>query len=91
LFHENVKPCKYWDTQAFFMQKISPNSLFIVHINIRSLQKNIDSLYELVLQMWRPPDIISVIETRLKSDPKTNINIKGFDFLMLILQQMQEV
>jgi len=39
LFYKNVNPCKYWDTQAFFKQKIPTNSLFIVHINIRSLPK----------------------------------------------------
>jgi len=51
------------------------DSSFIVHINIRSLQKKFDCFYELILQMWHTSNIICVTETQLKSDPITNINI----------------
>ena len=57
------------------------NDLFVVHINIRSLQKHYESLNEFLNSFDKTPDIICISETRLKQGPLINVNLPGFHLL----------
>ena len=48
-------------------------SVTIVHVNIRSLIKNLDSLHSFIKSLNTQPDIIAISETRLNK--KSNINL----------------
>ena len=43
----------------------------ILHINIRSLNKNIEKLEELLLLLGKMPEIVAISETKLNSNLKT--------------------
>ena len=76
----HVKSCSYYDTPSL-IPRLNSNELFLLHINIRSLQKSFDDLVNLISQIAVLPDIICITETRLKSNPFINISIPGYDFV----------
>ena len=56
---ENVNECKYFDIpmRSFsFVQ--NQNSLSVFHVNIRSLTKIFDALYELISSLPVSPDVV---------------------------------
>ena len=53
----------------------------LCHFNVRSLQKNIDHLAEIIHSLDSLPSFIAISETRLKSDPLVNIELEGYRFL----------
>nr|XP_039252461.1 uncharacterized protein LOC120329750 [Styela clava] len=57
--------------------------LTIIHINIRSIQKNIDPLIELLSKFTIPPHIIAISETKLHTgnSHSSNISIDGYRFI----------
>ena len=58
-----------------------PN-LFLIHFNVRSLQKNFDKLTNYILQMKKLPDIIAITETKLaKNQIVVNIDFEGYNFI----------
>ena len=61
--------CKnqYLNTQDFNNKFAKATNFFILHVNIRSLNKNIDKLEELLLELGKLPDIIALSETKLKN------------------------
>ena len=57
------------------------NSLIIIHVNVRSLNKNFDKLYELITEMKIKPDVIGLTETWInKTRPFTN-SLPGYNFI----------
>ena len=70
----HVKSCSYYDTPSL-IPKLNSNELFLLHINIRSLQKNFDNLVNFTSQFTVLPDIICITETRQKNNPLINISI----------------
>jgi len=65
------------------MSNRKPDDICILHINIRSLRKNIDKLSNMLSTMQKPPHIVAVSEAKInKSDglsfPTT---ITGYNFL----------
>ena len=54
-----VKSCSYYDTPSL-IPRLNSNKLFLLHINIRSLQKNFDDLVNLISQFTVLPDIIYI-------------------------------
>ena len=78
---KNIKKCNYLDSDQnqFLIEK--NNSLVLLHLNIRSLHKNYDSLYEFLIELNVLPDIICLTETRLKSQPLVNIDIPNYSFV----------
>ena len=76
----HVKSCSYYDTPSL-IPRLNSNELFLLHINIRSSQKNFNDLVNLISQFTVLPDIICISETRLKSNPLINISIPGYDFV----------
>ena len=50
--------------------KVNGNDLiFILHLNISSLPKHFDELYELCVSLRYKPDILCITETRLADVP----------------------
>ena len=65
---DNVQPTKYYYYNELPNTFCPENEeLTILHINIRSLIKNINKLEQLLVNMKETPDAICVSETRLKS------------------------
>ena len=56
------------------------NSLTILHLNIKSLNKNFDELHELLVAIRIRPDVICLTETRIKNDPLVNITVPQYKF-----------
>ena len=60
----------------------SKRYLSILHLNIRSLVKNFDSLHLLVNSLPILPDIIAITETKLNPNSHINfIQLKNFNFI----------
>ena len=59
----------------------SHSKLSLLHVNIRSVAKNIDKLVDLLHQMNTFPEIIALSETKLKSKLSYNPKLSGYDFL----------
>ena len=84
LFHSlnnRVKPCKSYnfDNQALPFE--SPSSLFILHLNISSLQVHLDELNEFLLNFRNPPAIIFFCETRINIAPQISNVLPGHTFI----------
>ena len=79
----NIHPCKYHNSFIYPQNKSNTTKIFfsLIHFNIRSLQKNFDSLHEFLSRQQSSPDIICLSETRLKEQPLININIRGYSFI----------
>ena len=56
------------------------NTVFILHLNIASLQKHFDELHELLSLIPHKPDILCITETRIADVPLINISIPGYKF-----------
>ena len=57
--------CAYHDQNSLNNIEISTKGFFIMHLNIRSLQKNFDSLAYYLSELERPPDVIAISETKI--------------------------
>ena len=57
--------------------------LFLIHVNIRSIHKNIDNLTNFLSELKQKPDFILLTETKLikKRDIIVDISIPGYIFL----------
>ena len=67
--YDLFETCHYFDVNFFnnsFPSSI--NKLFVIYLNIRSLQKNIDKWSNYICTFDKQPDIIALSETKLKSD-----------------------
>lgn len=61
--------CGYYDLDllnAKLAGNKRPNDIFLIHFNIRSLQKNIDKLSDYISTLDKQPEIIALTETKLK-------------------------
>jgi len=77
-----ISTCKYFDMNSkLFNNSRNSNSLILLHLNIRSLLKNFDLLYEFLESLTVSPDIICLTETRIKNCPLININIPNYRFM----------
>ena len=57
------------------------NSMILLHLNIRSLQKNYDDLsYDLVASLFFRPDVICLFESRINQSLKS-IQPRGYNFI----------
>ena len=53
-----------------------------MYFNIRSLQKHFDSLAYYLSKLERPPDVITISDTKItKNALYLNINLRGYSFL----------
>ena len=66
----------------FEQSNYSMEDLIILHINTRSLTKNIDKVRELISLMPHQPDIVAITESKLgKSSNLDFVQVPGYDFL----------
>ena len=72
MISSNIKPCIYTDFINFDNRIDFHNSLFMMHFNIRLLQKNFDSFYEALQLLPTLPQIICISETKINKKPLTN-------------------
>ena len=56
------------------------NSMILMHLNIRPLQKNYDDLYDLVASLSFRPDVICLSESRI-NQPLKSIQPQGYNFI----------
>ena len=73
---------KYVTPMEFSKMKKTPESLSVLHINIVSIQKNIDELRQLLKLLNFNFDVIGISETKITKniDPIINIEISGYNF-----------
>ena len=74
-----IKNCKFLDNSLTCVQS-SENSLKPVHLNIRSLTKNFDALFEFISSLNFTPDLVCLTETRIKNQPLVSITVPGYSF-----------
>ena len=79
-------PSDYYDDHSLInnllCSKNKSNHLFMVHFNVRSLQKNIDKLSHYLTDLNRKPDVVAVSETKLKENMiYSNIELDGYQFI----------
>ena len=79
LLFQNINPCKFIDVNSIFNN--CNDSLILLHLNMRSLQKNFDYLYRFLSTFPTKPDVICISETKIKDKPLLNISIPGYIFL----------
>jgi len=78
---QHASPCKYYQPDhSLFHLKLS-NSLFILHSDTRSLNKNFSTLKDLLNSFHFPPDAIGVSKTWLKSELDKNSSLPGYNFI----------
>ena len=79
LFIENLNPCEYFDVNC--IPNTDPEkSLFLLHLNIRSLQKHFDDLNQFLCMLPDQFHIICLSETRIFNEPKINVSLPGYSF-----------
>ena len=83
-----INSCKYFKVVAPKTNLNFPNSLVLVHLNIRSLYKHFDSLCLFLQSLPFKPDVICLTETRVKGQPLANINLPITGLFMLHLKLM---
>ena len=76
---KNLCQCNYFDTDSQCFRNLK-NQLFLLHVNIRSLQKNFESFLDFLQTFEKLPDLICVSETKLKSLPLRNLSIPNYEF-----------
>ena len=75
----NIKACNYYD---IFKLNTTLNDFFhfFIYLNISSLQSHFDKLYDLLLELTHPPNIIFISETCINKEPLINIILPGYTF-----------
>ena len=75
----NFKACRYYETNANLPISLKTKKLFLMHINIRSVNKNFELMnHELLNSLAMLPDLICLSETKLKNHPLTNVSLPGY-------------
>lgn len=78
-----ISACEYVIPRAGLVRPVGiVASLTLIHINTRSLNKNLDKLEtELIRELASTPDIIAITETKLNSSNENQVNLKNFNFI----------
>ena len=76
----NINACGMHDLRMKDIKINGNNSIFILHLNISSLHKRLDELYELCVSLRYKLDILCTTKTRLADVPLINISIPGYRF-----------
>ena len=77
----NIKTCRYLETNNSFLISTQNKSLFFLHVNIRFIYKNLDCLnHELLQSFPYLPDVICLTETKIKHSVLTYLtSLSGFE------------
>ena len=74
----NFKACRYYETTANLPISSKTKKLFLMHINIRSMNKNFELMnHELLNSLAMLPDLICLSETKLRNHPLTDVSLPG--------------
>ena len=80
-FSTNILKCHYFDISKNNQINVKDNnSLSIMHLNIRSLNKNFDKLYDFLLCLTFTPDVLCLSKSRIKKQTLVNIKLSGYSF-----------
>ena len=67
---------------TLLVQPQKNNDLFLIHFNVRSLQKHIDQLNNCLVGFKNQPDVVAISETKLKEGLiNRNVKLEGYGFL----------
>ena len=81
---KKLKPCKYYQRGQTLPVAQKEIKLFMLHVNIRSLKKNLNNLNHALLQtIPYLSDILLLSETKIKLSTLTNVNLTGYQTLIL--------
>ena len=76
-FHKS----EYFDISSL-NSVVGTQNLYLMHFNLRSIQKNVDELANLLTQPKVLPDVLATTETKLKPDQiHANINLESYKFI----------
>ena len=78
LVFQNIKPCQYTN---FSNISLKTNNMMFLHVNIRSLQKNYEELYQFVSELPLKPLIIYIAGIKLKGISDVNISLPRYVFI----------
>ena len=76
--------CDYHDINSFNqLNTQNKNNICLLHVNIRSLRKNIEKLSMILADLQVPPQIIALSETKINKKQGVNFSttLEGYDFL----------
>ena len=82
-YSELFSKCGYFNIESINKMLFYKNKddWFIIHFNIRSLQKNVETLNNYLSQLDKQPDIIALNETKLhEGHVFANIHLDGYKF-----------
>ena len=79
-FSEKISPSLYYSVDSGLLNN-SEQNIIIFHANIRSLQKNFQSLLDLINTFTKYSDIICITETRLRGSPLMNVTLPNYELL----------
>ena len=77
----NIMECEYidiFDNENSFTNEI--DSLILLHLNIRTLNKYFNDLHNLLASLPFKPDVVCLSESRI-DEPFENIKIDGYNFV----------
>jgi len=81
----NLEACNTYgvqDLKNLLSLSSKGRQIFIIHLNTRSLSKNISKIYELLTDIVITPDIIAINETKLNNNSYYNdVQLPGYTFV----------
>ena len=80
-FNENISNCSYFKVDALTWDNEVDDTLTLMHVNIRSLHKNVDSWHELIVTLHFTLHIIFVSESRIKNQTSANLSLPNYSFV----------
>ena len=76
-----IRKCEYLDSCCKTLNPEPKNTLLLLNVNVRSLHKNFNLVYEFIDSLNQPPHIICLSETRIKHEPLINIELNNYSFI----------
>ena len=79
-FNQNISNYEYFEVNSQIVNGFYDDALILMHVNIRSLHKNFDLLFEFTQSFQVIPQIICIRETRIKYQSQINVSIPNYGF-----------
>ena len=77
---QNVQPCQYLNSSCLPIH-CNNIKLILLHLNMKSLEKNYDNLDAFLFDLLCKPHIISISKTKIKDKPLVSTSLPGYIFL----------
>jgi len=78
---ENIAKCRYFDVNFQIFKSKDDNNLILLQVNVQSLNKKFDFLYNFIASQKFIPHVICISETRINKQPLINVNLLNYSFL----------